>query len=298
MIGGTGLLWLVYAVATRNSGWISSPYVHTPQTWHTTRPRSTTIIAPPPPNTAQKKSSMPTSIAAAAATSTTTAVSSPQKTLHRILAYGDSLTAGTSGPNLFPYAQYLQSALSMQHRDDSDNDNDNTIVVVVRHRGLPGWTTQGMLDALDDPQRGLRSAVNAVQNPPLSLVILLAGTNDLAYGFTAREITANLLKLHAVCLGSGVVVVPRTLAIGIPPSGYQAVHENVAETVATINENLRQHALQNAPNVTYMAFPFPFEQHGENWYSDSLHFSEKGYQVLGESLAPVVEQILQSLEAP
>jgi lysophospholipase L1-like esterase len=140
--------------------------------------------------------------------------------------------------------------------------------------------------------------VNAVQDdPPLSLVILLAGTNDLAYGFTAREITANLLRLHAVCLDSGVVA-PRTLAIGIPPSGYQAVHENVAETVATINENLRQHALQNAPNFTYVAFPFPFEQHGENWYSDSLHFSEKGYQVLGESLAPVVEQILQSLEAP
>jgi GDSL-like Lipase/Acylhydrolase family len=190
MIGGTGLLWLVYAVATRNSDWISSPYVHTPKTWHTTRPRSTTIIAPPPPNTAQTKSSMPTSIAAAAAAPTTTAASSPKKTLHRILAYGDSLTAGTSGPNLFPYAQYLQSALSMQHR----GDNDNTIVV-VRHRGLPGWTTQGMLDALDDPQRGLRSAVNAVQDdPPLSLVILLAGTNDLAYGLTAREITAKFAK--------------------------------------------------------------------------------------------------------
>jgi lysophospholipase L1-like esterase len=220
----------------------------------------------------------------AAASTTAAKVASPQM-LHRILAYGDSLTAGTSGPNLFPYAQYLQSALSQQRGDH----------VVVRHRGLPGWTTQGMLDALDDNQRGLRAAIRAVSDPSLSLVILLAGTNDLGHGATAPEITANLLQLHAVCLDSGV---PRTLAIGIPPSGYQAMQQSVAETVATINENLRQHALQNASTTTYMPFPFPFEKQGENWYPDSLHFSEKGYQVLGESLAPVVEQILQSLEAP
>jgi lysophospholipase L1-like esterase len=268
MIGGTGLLWLVYAVS-RNSGSITSSISRT--AFHTSRPQSTKA-----PKTVQ--SSMSTATA-----STNSKTASPKRP-HRILAYGDSLTAGTSGPDLFPYAQYLQSALS-QHREN----------VVVRHRGLPGWTTQGMLDALDDQQRGLRAAIEAVTGPPLSLVILLAGTNDLAYGFTASEITAQLLKLHAVCLDSGV---PRTLAIGIPPSGYQAVQHSVAETVTTINENLRQHALHNGLNTTYMPFPFPFEKRGENWHPDSLHFSETGYQVLGESLAPVVEQILQSLEAP
>lgn len=237
---------------------------------------------------------------ATTATSTTTAVTSAAspRRVHRILTYGDSLTAGTSGNQLFPYAVYLEQALLLQQRNGSNNDNNAGgggvgTSVVVRHRGMPGWTTQAMLDDLDGDRTGLRSAIQAVRDPPLSLVILLAGTNDLGHGFTVEEITQNLKQLHTVCHENGVA---RTIAIGIPPSGYQAQNEKAAALAAAINSNLQQFAEQQPSKTSYMPFPFPFERGGENWFSDTLHFSERGYKVLGESLAPVVEQILQSLD--
>lgn len=215
-----------------------------------------------------------------------TSLSSP--TIHRVLAFGDSLTAGTSGDDLYPYASYLQNALQRRQVIDT--------VVQVRHRGLPGWTTQGMLDSLDDERLGLRTAIQAVTNPPLSLVILLAGTNDLANGAaTAGQITQNLLRLHAVCHECGVV---RTLAIGIPSSGYQAINADVATLVATVNSSLRHQIAsqqERTCTTTFTTFPFRFVYQGENWNTDSLHLSPKGYQLLGESLAPVVEEILHSI---
>lgn len=218
---------------------------------------------------------------AAAATAT------PRR-LHRILAYGDSLTAGSSGSEVFPYAVYLEQALRVKQPSGAEK-------VTVRHRGLPGWTVVRMLEDLDGRTTGLRSAIQAVKDPPLSLVILLAGTNDLGHGYTAQEITDNLIALHNVCMENGV---PRTIAIGIPPSGYQSRNAAAAALAATVNGNLQTFAAQTKPShtVTYMPFPFDFEQNGENWFSDTLHFSKRGYQVLGESLAPVVEQILQNLD--
>ena len=66
----------------------------------------------------------------------------------RILCYGDSLTAGTFNMEepdvLFPYAPHLEAALKLKG------------AAIVRHRGLPGWTAQGMVDSVDDANVGLR----------------------------------------------------------------------------------------------------------------------------------------------
>jgi lysophospholipase L1-like esterase len=227
---------------------------------------------------------------------------------HRILCYGDSLTAGTSGWDLYPYAPYLEQGL-LELRDS----------VAVRHRGNPGMQAAEMAANLDGPRRGLRSAIQAVTDPSLSLVIILAGTNDLGYALlaapnvetAAEEISSHLIALHTVCAELGV---PRTLAVGIPPSGYQYVNEAARNLATLINERLQQFASQteaesstSAPQqeqqasksfpVTYVPFPFAYEPDGDNWHSDTLHFSERGYRVLGESLVPVVHSILAGLDA-
>ena len=64
---------------------------------------------------------------------------------HRILCYGDSLTAGTADSpwELYPYAPHLEKALNT-------NANGGTSFV-VRHRGMPGWTAEAMVDAKNDP---------------------------------------------------------------------------------------------------------------------------------------------------
>ena len=63
--------------------------------------------------------------------------------LERVLCYGASTTEGVSPPyeERFPYAPVLQQTLGDE--------------VVVRHRGLPGWTATAMLDYANDEQRGL-----------------------------------------------------------------------------------------------------------------------------------------------
>lgn len=204
--------------------------------------------------------------------------------MHRILCYGDSLTAGSSGDALYgyPYAPHLEAAFQAKGRS-----------VVVRHRGLPGWTVDAMLGALDDGQSGLRSAIRNVKDPPLSLVILLGGTNDLYYEFGAKEITENLEKLHKAAWELGV---SKTLAIGIPPSGYQSVNEEARALADQVTNGLKAFCEVNADKATFMPFPFAFERGGTNWDSDTLHFSPSGYQRLGESLVPVVERILDELE--
>ena len=207
----------------------------------------------------------------------------------RVLAFGDSLTAGTSGFELYPYAPYLEEAMNNKRAAEGKS----APAVVVRHRGLPGWTASAMVQDLDGERTGLRSAIRAVKDPPLSVVILLAGTNDLGYGFAADEVTASILKLHKVCFEEGV---PRTIAIGVPPSGYQSVNVEARALANAVTTNLEAFCSSNSDKTRFHPFPFPFEPNGKNWYADGLHFSQRGYQVLGESVAPVLEEVLHSLD--
>ena len=207
----------------------------------------------------------------------------------RIFCYGDSLTAGTAPPldGLFPYGQSLESELG----DD----------FVVRWRGLPGWTADTMVEHLDDGN-GLRAAVNGIGNPPLSLVIILAGTNDI--GFLTYSIEAGgepdvdtavtpILNLHKACLdvkkGEHKI---RTLAVGIPGSLWQEMKPSASKLAADINSSIQQFALSSEGLVSYTDFPFPYEKN-DLWCSDGLHLSPNGYTRLGRDLAPIVKQILE-----
>lgn len=130
---------------------------------------------------------------------------------------------------------------------------------------------------------------------PVSLVILLAGTNDLGVGFDADEIADNLVRLHDTCLVANGV--PRTIAIGIPPSGYQSAVPAAAALAQAVNDRLRAYCKERQQeSSSFVEFPFAYEHRGTHWDGDGLHLSAQGYQVLGESLVPTVQAILQSLE--
>ena len=203
--------------------------------------------------------------------------------LHRVFCYGDSLTAGTSGPNLYPYAPFMEEALV----------GKAPFEIQVRHRGLPGWTAAQLVATADQAQTGLRSIIQVVQDPSLSLVVILAGTNDLAHTTDAAAIFQNVIRLHEIALSAGV---PHTLAVGIPPSGYQSMNSDAATLAASVNGMLKTWATTTNGMSRYADFPFAFEREGENWHADGLHFSEQGYRVLGQSLAPVVLDMLNILD--
>jgi lysophospholipase L1-like esterase len=206
----------------------------------------------------------------------------------RIFCFGDSLTAGTSPPGFqnYPYALHLEAALNQKKSKTS-----GAVVVQVRHLGYPGWTSEQLLEDADD-EGGLRTTILRIQDPSLSLVVLLAGTNDLGYRCSVEDIVNSITSLHQLCYQEGI---PHTIAIGIPPSGYQYSYKQAAECAHQVNQKLQAFCdSQNNNNnkATFVPFPFEWAPNDDNWSSDGLHFSSKGYQMLGESLAPVVERII------
>ena len=139
----------------------------------------------------------------------------------RILCYGDSLTAGTSPPfnELFPYGPYLETELNTSKEEE----------VVVRWRGLPGWTSQQMVVCINDSNIGLQSSLDGICNPSLSIVIILAGSNDIGQltssvgsNIDAQKVVQPIIKLHKTCLNSvddnSLDKNIHTIAIGIPSS--------------------------------------------------------------------------------
>ena len=221
----------------------------------------------------------------------------------RIFCYGDSLTAGTSPPEfqMYPYAPHLERALL------TTDGTTTTPNILVRHKGLPGWTSQKLLQE-QFSAHGLATALrNAAAtttttdsrstsaSPPVHIAILLAGTNDLGYA-EAQPILDNIIQLHQVCLTNGVV---HTIAIGIPPSAFQFMYADAAAKADTINRGLAQYCESHKDQSTYVPFPFSFRSEdfrtndlSSPWAPDGLHCSPRGYQILGESLAPVVNEIL------
>ena len=229
----------------------------------------------------------------------------PPTAPRRIFCYGDSLTAGTSPPHdeLFPYGPHLERELNRLY--------NNQDAVMVRWRGLPGWTADSMVEYVTDTTYGLTSVLDSIRNPSLSLVIILAGTNDIGLltssmsSSSSKEdvIDVNLavkpiLQLHQTCLDCqddhGTNLNIHTLAVGIPSSAWQSMNSNAARLCNDMNDEIKKFA-SNEDRVTYMDFPFLYKRGCRNWSGDGLHFSEVGYATLGRALAPCVKDILDGM---
>lgn len=256
-------------------------------------------------------SSVPTQQLRASSSTSTTA---QQK---RIFCYGDSLTAGTTYPSneLFPYGIHLENELNeaVLPRNEScassaSSASESPATAVVRWRGLPGWTASAMADCIDDPNVGLRPVLDAIRDPPLSLAIILVGTNDVgaltsSVGrnyrggdlLDARAAAAPILRLHEACLaprgGNGGANGLRTLAVGIPGSAWQDGNPTASRLCADINGALKTFA-SGRDGVSYVDFPFPYRRGDGKWSGDGLHLSPEGYETLGRELAPRVKRIL------
>mmetsp|Transcript_40192 Transcript_40192/g.97087 ORF Transcript_40192/g.97087 Transcript_40192/m.97087 type:complete len:294 (+) Transcript_40192:219-1100(+) len=216
----------------------------------------------------------------------------------RIFCYGDSLTAGTCSDTpfeLFPYAPHLEKLLN-----NNDANSENYRRFVVRHRGLPGWTAKEMVRVADEPQYGLRTIIKNIKDPSLSVVIILAGTNDVGYAISssssnddgAKSVVSDVTALHEMVWQQGI----KTIGVGIPPSGYQSMVNDAKVVVDNVNGQLRTLLSEQQTDLktTFVEFPFEYQPNGENWSSDGLHFSPKGYEVLARHLAQPVRDVVLS----
>ena len=216
---------------------------------------------------------------------------------HRVFSYGDSLTAGTSPPldDLSPYAPHMERELN---RPSTAPESPPFVPVVVRWLGLPGWTAASLCDSLDSPN-GLRSILQRIKastvGQPASLCVILAGTNDLAYGGDAGPIVGAIAGLHEAAHGEGV----RTVAVSIPPSGWQCADGGARRLADEVNGALRELCANEAPGgigsmATFVEFPIrEFRRESGLWAPDGLHLSPDGCRILGEGLAGDVSKILR-----
>ena len=190
---------------------------------------------------------------------------------------------------LFPYATKLRATLEEAHPD---------LIWQLGHLGMPGWTAAQMVTSTDDPLRGLRHKLKQVNNPPVSLVVILAGTNDLGYAAQGEEgasvIAGHLKALHRIAHEQNVT----TLAVGIPASRYQQQVPAARELCMRVNERMREWAAAT-PGASFAPFPsdaVPDPAGGgeedDFWCVDGLHLTEMGYDALGGALAGAVKEAL------
>ena len=120
-------------------------------------------------------------------------------------------------------------------------------------------------------------------------VIVLAGTNDLAHDYSSDEIVESIQGIHQLALEKGCT---KTLALGIPPSGWQTQSKDARNLADSVNQKLEAW-VANQSATTYLPFPIEtFDRSSDLWSVDTLHFSEAGYRFLGAALAPTVVEML------
>ena len=193
----------------------------------------------------------------------------------RILAIGDSLTAGYCMPPPFkPWAPVLSKLLPG--------------TPIVDHIGCSGWTTSQLVVAADSASvhdvcgeewPGARTKLGTVK---YDVGIIMGGTNDLAYGVSTKDIVANLASLHQMCWNAGA---SKTVLCSIPPSAGSG---NPAHGAA--NDALRAWADAQGTKVLFVdsSSLVPFARPSPLWMMDGLHMTAEGYEQFGTRLADAI----------
>ena len=215
-----------------------------------------------------------------------------------VFCFGDSLTYGGVGggvTEIYPYATYLEQELALSAPEMTQPKT------TVEHLGLPGWTASNMLAHIDDATDGLCTIIQ--NRPQLSLLIILAGTNDIGTmtdeGVEAGgKIIESIVDLHKGAINCAKAINNNgmhTLAIGIPGSAYQENNRDAAKVASHVNKAMEKFASSDE-RISYEAFPFPYNDEDSRWSRDGLHCSEEGYIFLAQALAPHVRKILESIQ--
>ena len=108
-----------------------------------------------------------------------------------------------------------------------------------------------MVVCINDSNIGLQSSLDGICNPSLSIVIILAGSNDIGQltssvgsNIDAQKVVQPIIKLHKTCLNSvddnSLDKNIHTIAIGIPSSECQVMNQGAATLCNDMNKALQQ----------------------------------------------------------
>jgi len=206
------------------------------------------------------------------------------------------MTAGF--PSYKPYANSLVSTLVHEG-----------ISAEVIGCGLCGLTALEMARGLDAPQLqdgfgrvgpGLRSFIT--EHGPFDLVMIMAGTNDVAAPHSSvQEVLASLKSMHTACWEEGIP----TVALSVPESSVTGTtkYPQAATKWHAINDALVDWACAEEGELSLTSAFFvdsaglvSFDNEACDrglWDPDSLHFTTAGSRLFGKKLAPIVASHLE-----
>ncbi len=199
----------------------------------------------------------------------------PGTASHRIVCFGDSLTAGFQSPSQenpggedTPYGRYLQEWLGPS--------------VEIHVSGVCGELTGEMAMRFRRDVLGLRPAY----------VVILGGTNDLAWNPDAGQIMRNLLKMYETARSEGVIPLPVTvpsISVDVDQGGADA-RAYIARHLATrdvLNASIREYAdSKRLPCVDlFTATVDPTtRQLAPRYSNDGIHLTTAGYRLFAKLL--------------
>ena len=193
----------------------------------------------------------------------------------RILAFGDSLTAGLTGYQCYPYITTLKEDLEQNFPD---------ILFQMFEVGWCGERVEKMITRLQS------DVLSSNNNEHFDYILILGGTNNLSSS-TAEFIYSSLETLHNLVLNNNNVT--KTVAITIPEMSYPRGVMFEEDKRKEINDRLKEFAEKNERVLFfdlgkeilngYKAKTPEREKYSEYW-SDNIHFSKSGYQLFGHLL--------------
>ncbi|KAK1600628.1 GDSL-like Lipase/Acylhydrolase [Colletotrichum navitas] len=196
------------------------------------------------------------------------------KTL-RVFCFGDSLTAGYSayGAVYHPYSIALTKKLS---RDLSDTR------VIATDNGMPGdLVSQGAF---------AKRFESETSQAAYDWVIVLGGTNDLAYSVPPERIFESLRQVYDSAIAKGAKV----LALTVPECANQddeldSRRRQLNNAILT-HQSPDYHAFDLNPRIPYHSLT---ERERQRYWDDGLHLTVAGYDWMGTHVAEALGDLVE-----
>jgi len=201
-----------------------------------------------------------------------------------VLCFGDSLTAGF--PFDSPYALALSKVLGVPFLGKGPPSVCNEGCCVVS--ALSGYRASEFVQLANQTNIASKRFRNEnaggiramLRNHHFTVVIVMAGTNDLADTDSIQEILDSLRSLHKIVLDT-----PRTLlvALPVPEAAYMKRFIAKNEQRLAINKALQKDAEKSEGRMYFIDINsvFPHDMNGGMWHYDGLHMTLEGYESLG-----------------